>query len=70
MDHKPARYSHLNQDHILGFPNHMPHVDWKTYFPKFIDERGDDVALHLVKFHMHVRRLKVQYHEDYQLKMS
>jgi len=31
---------------------------------KFKDEKGDDAALHLVKFHMHVCKLKVQFHED------
>jgi len=47
----------------------MPCVDCKTYFPKFRDQKGDDVAIHLVKFRMHVHRLKVQFHEDCLTKM-
>lgn len=54
---------------IPGFPNCMPSVDCKTYFPKFRDQKGRDVAIQLVKFHMHVRRLKVQFHEDFLMKM-
>lgn len=57
-----ARYAPLNHMHILGFPNRMPHVDWQPYLPKFRDQKEDD-ALHLVKFHMHARRLKVDFHE-------
>jgi len=59
----------MNRSHIPNFPNRMPHIDWQTYFPKFLDGKGDDVALHLVKFHMHVRKLRVQFHEDCLMKM-
>jgi hypothetical protein len=48
-----VRYAPMNRSHILGFPNQMPCIDWQTHFPKFKDEEGDDVSLHLVKFHMH-----------------
>ena len=65
-----ARYASLKRDHIPGFPNHMPHVYWKTYLPKFRDQVGDDVALHLLKFHMHVHKLKVVFHEDCLMKFS
>lgn len=64
-----ARYATLKQYHIPGFPNHMPHVDWKTYLPKFRDQVGDDASLHLVKFDMHVHKLKVVFHEDCLMKM-
>jgi len=32
-------------------------------------EKGDNVALHLIKFHMHIRKLKVELHEDCLMKM-
>ena len=38
-------------------------MDWRTCLPKFKDEEGDDVALHLIKFHMHSLKLKVEWHE-------
>ena len=47
----------------------MPRVNWKTHMPKFRDEKGDNVALHLIKFYMHVCRLEVQFHEDSLMKM-
>ena len=31
----------------------------------FKDENKDDVSLHLLKFHMHVHRLKVKFTEDF-----
>jgi len=63
------RYAPLNRSHIPGFPNSIPKVDWQTYLPKFKDQKGDDVAFHLVKFHMHICSLKVQFHEDCLMKM-
>ena len=69
MDHISARYAPMNHSHIPGFPNRMPCIDCQTYMPRFIDGKGDDVALHLVKFHMHVRKLKVQFHEDCLMQM-
>jgi hypothetical protein len=47
----------------------MPKVNWQRYFPVFKDEKGDDVALHLIKFDMHACKLKVQCHEDYLMNM-
>ena len=35
----------------------------------FRDQKGENVALHLIKFHMHVRRLEVNFHEDSLMKM-
>ena len=63
------RYAPLKRDHIPGFPNQIPKVNWKINFPMFKDEDGDYVALHLVRFHMHARKLKVQFHEYCLLKM-
>ena len=59
----------MNRAHIPGFPNRIPRLDWQTYLPKFKDQRGDDVALHLIKFHMHVHKLGVKLHEDSLMKM-
>jgi hypothetical protein len=64
-----VRYAPMNHSHIPGFPNRMPCIDWQTYLPKFKDEEGDDVALHLIKFHMHTHKLKVKFHEDCLMKM-
>jgi hypothetical protein len=64
-----ARYAPMNRSHIPGFPNHMPCVDWQRYLPKFKDQEGDDVAFHLIKFHMHIHRLEVKFPEDYLMKM-
>ena len=54
----------MNRSHIPGFPNRMPFVDWLSNVPVFKDEKGDNAALHLIKFHMNARKLKVQWHED------
>jgi hypothetical protein len=58
----------MNHSCIPGFPNCMPCIDWKTYLPRFKYQEGDDVDLHLIKFHMHICKLKV-YHEDCLMKM-
>ena len=59
----------MNQSHIPSFPNPMPKVEWLNDLPIFKDEKKDNVALHLVRFHMHVCRLKVQFREDFLMKM-
>ena len=59
----------MNRSHIPGFPNPMPKVEWLTDLPIFKDEKKDNVALHLVRFHMHVHSLKVQFPEDCLMKM-
>ena len=59
----------MNRAHIPGFPNPIPKVDWLTHLPKFKDQDGDDAAFHLIKFHMHISRLKVQFLEDCLMKM-
>ena len=63
MDSQFARYAPMNNAHIPGFLNRLPHIEWQSYFPKFRDQEGDDVALHLVKFHMHILKLRVEFHE-------
>jgi hypothetical protein len=59
----------MNHSHIPGFLNRMPCVDWQRYLPKFKDQEGDDVSFHLIKFHMHIHRLKVKFPKDYLMKM-
>ena len=69
MNSIARRYAPLNCAHIPSFPNPIPKVDWTTYLPKFKDREGDGAAFHLIKFHMHISRLKVQFHEDCLMKM-
>jgi hypothetical protein len=69
MDHISARYAPMNHSHILGFPNRIPHIDWQKYFPKFNDWKGNDAAFHLIRFHMHICKLGVEFHEDCLMKM-
>ena len=59
-----ARYAPMNHSHIPGFPNRIPKVDWQTGLPKFKDQKNDDAALHLVRFHMHIHKLGVKLHQD------
>jgi hypothetical protein len=47
----------------------MPKVNWQRNLPMFKDEDGDDVALHMVRFHMHARKLKFQFPKDCLLNM-
>ena len=64
-----VRYAPLDRAHIPGFPSRMHQIDWLSSLPKFRDEEGDDATLHLVRFHMHVRKLKVSFHDDCLMKM-
>lgn len=59
----------MNRSHISGFSNRLPRIDWKTNLPKFRDQGGHDVVIHLVKFQMHMRRLGFEFHEDCLMKM-
>ena len=54
----------MDRSQIPGFPKPMPYVDQFTHLPIFNDEKKDDVDLHLVKFHVHVCRLRVEFLED------
>ena len=47
----------------------MAHVDWSTHLPIFKYEKKVDVVMHLVKFHIHVCRLRVELPEDCLIKM-
>ena len=66
---KSARYAPMNHSHIPGFPNQMSYIDWQTCLPKFKDEEGDVIALHLIKIHMHIYKLGVEFKEDCLMKM-
>ena len=59
----------MNQSHIRGFPNPMPKVEWLIDLPIFKDEKKDNFALHLVRFHMHVHSLKGQFPKYCLMKM-
>ena len=54
----------MSRDHIPGFPNKMPKVDWSKNFPVFRNVEGNDATIHLVKFHIHVHILKINFPED------
>ena len=69
MDRIARSYAPLSRDHIPGFPNKIPKVDWSKNLPVFGNVEGNDAALHLVKFHIHVRRLKINFPEDCLMKM-
>jgi hypothetical protein len=69
MDSQSTRYAPMNHYHIPGFPNCLPLIDWQTHLPKFKHEKGYDVALHLVKFHMHIHKLRIEFPEDCLMKM-
>jgi len=69
MDQIARRYAPMSRDHIPGFPNKMPKVDWSKNLPVFRNVEGNDAALHLVKFHIHVHRLKINFPEDCLMKM-
>lgn len=64
-----CRYAPMNKDHIPRFPHKMPQVNWDRNVPIFQDEKVDDALLHLIKFHIHLWRFKVEWHEDCLVKM-
>ena len=53
----------MNREHIFGFLHKIPQVNWDINIPIFEDEKGDGALLHLIKFHIHSWRLKVEWHE-------
>ena len=64
------RYAPMSREHIPGFPHKIPtDVNWFEDLPVFRDENIDNPFLHLIKFHMHVCSLKVEWHEDCLMKM-
>jgi len=62
-------YAPMDRSSILGFPNSMPRVNCLNYFPLFKDKKGDNAAIHLTRFHMHIHRLGVQFPKDCLMKM-
>ena len=63
MTSQVARYAPINLDAIPGYPNKITLVNWQTYIPRFNDENGDDAAIHLFRFHKHIHKLGVGWHE-------
>ena len=59
----------MNHAHIPGFPNQIPNIYWEACLPIFKYQKGDDVALHLFRFHKHIHKLGVELHEDSLIKM-
>jgi len=69
MEWIARRYAPMSRDHIPGFPNKIPKVDWSRNLPTFKDDGKKDATLHLVQFHMHIRKLKVDFLEDCLMKI-
>ena len=69
MDRVARRYAPMSRDHIPHFPNKISKVDWSRNLPTFKDDGMKDTALHLVRFHMHIRKLKVDFPEDCLMKI-
>ena len=55
----------MNRYHITRFPHKMHQVNWQRNLPIFQDENVDDALLHLIKFHIHSWKLKVEWHENF-----
>jgi len=63
------KYAPMDRSQILGFPNPMPHVDWFTNLPIFKNVQEDDSTFHLVRFHVYVCRIRVEFLEDCLMKL-
>jgi hypothetical protein len=63
------RYAPMNRSHIHGFPNRIPQINWQKYLPKFEDGKGSDAALNLIRFHMHICKSGIEFHEDCLMKI-
>ena len=59
----------MNHSHIPSFPNRIPNIDYQAYLQRFKDQKGDDVALPLLRSHKHIHKLGVELHEDSLMKM-
>ena len=59
----------MNRAHIPGFPNRIPNIYWQAYLPIFKDQKGEDAALHFVRFHKYIYEVGVELHEDSLMKM-
>ena len=69
MNSQAARYAPMNFYVILGYPNQIPPAICKTYLPIFKDQKGDDVAIILFRFHKHIHKLGVGWHKDSLMKI-
>jgi len=69
MDSLARWYAPMSRDHIPCFPNKIPKVNWKKNLSMFKDDDRKDAALHLVRFHIHIRKLKVDFPEDFLMKI-
>ena len=49
--------------------NGIPRMDWQSGLSKFKGQDGEDASLHLVKFHLHIHRPKIEFPEDCLMKM-
>ena len=59
----------MSRDHIPGFPNKMPKVDWQRNLTMFKNVKGNYAAHHLVRFHIHVRILKIDFPKECLMKI-
>ena len=54
----------MNRVHIPSFPNKIPKKNWQAYIPRFQDKEGDDASFHLIRFHIHIHRLRIDFPKD------
>ena len=63
------RFAPLDFSSISGFPHPVPHMsEWGDFLPVFKEEKEDNPAEHLKKFHECMDLLDLQ-HEDVHMKM-
>ena len=68
MSSMSTRYAPMNLADIPSFLNRIPNVDWQTCLPKFKNQENGDATLHF-RFHMHVYKMGVVFHDDSLMKM-
>ena len=69
MTSQAASYAPMNISIIIGYPNQIARADWKKYLPIFKDQKGDDAAIDLFRFHKHIHKLGVGWHDDSLMKL-
>ena len=63
------RFSPLDFSSVSGFPHTLPHMsEWGDFLPVFKEEKEDNLAEHLKKFHECMDLLDLQ-HQDVRMKM-
>jgi hypothetical protein len=63
------RFAPLDFSSVLGFPHPVPDMsEWGDFLPVFREEKDDNPAEHLLKFHECMELLNLQ-HEDVRMKM-